>query len=156
MKLSDTLSGLFTAIFGLAIVAYSSTFPPMPGQPVGPSLFPMVLGAGLALFGSVLAFSGARRGGSRSIELDAWVRNPRKLLNFVLVIASLLFYSFAVDRLGFFITAFIFLSVLFLAFRVPRMRILPLAAAVTMAIHYGFYSLLRVPLPWGVLEGIAW
>jgi hypothetical protein len=23
-------------------------------------------------------------------------------------------------------------------------------------IHYAFYTLLRVPLPWGVLEGIAW
>jgi putative tricarboxylic transport membrane protein len=39
---------------------------------------------------------------------------------------------------------------------VPRLRIVPLALIVTFAIHYAFYTLLRVPLPWGVLEGIAW
>jgi putative tricarboxylic transport membrane protein len=27
---------------------------------------------------------------------------------------------------------------------------------VTLVIHYAFYSLLRVPLPWGVLERFAW
>ncbi len=41
---------------------------------------------------------------------------------------------------------------LFLAFGVARRWILPLAASVTLVIHYAFYSLLRVPLPWGVLE----
>jgi putative tricarboxylic transport membrane protein len=25
-----------------------------------------------------------------------------------------------------------------------------------LVIHYAFYKLLRVPLPWGVLQGIAW
>jgi putative tricarboxylic transport membrane protein len=25
-----------------------------------------------------------------------------------------------------------------------------------MLVHYGFYSLLRVPLPWGVLTPWAW
>jgi hypothetical protein len=28
--------------------------------------------------------------------------------------------------------------------------------AVTLGLHLAFYSLLRVPLPWGWLEGIAW
>ena len=32
----------------------------------------------------------------------------------------------------------------------------PLALAVTLVIHYAFYKLLKVPLPWGVLQGIAW
>jgi putative tricarboxylic transport membrane protein len=31
-----------------------------------------------------------------------------------------------------------------------------LAAGITMVVHYGFYSLLRVPLPWGVLTPWAW
>ena len=38
----------------------------------------------------------------------------------------------------------------------PRVRSLPLALVVTLVIHYAFYKLLRVPLPWGVLQGIAW
>ena len=26
----------------------------------------------------------------------------------------------------------------------------------TLLVHLAFYKLLRVPLPWGVLKGIAW
>ena len=31
-----------------------------------------------------------------------------------------------------------------------------LALVLTLAIHYCFYKLLKVPLPWGVLQSIAW
>jgi putative tricarboxylic transport membrane protein len=34
--------------------------------------------------------------------------------------------------------------------------IVPLAVVVTLAIHYAFYKLLRVPLPWGWLEPLGW
>ena len=33
---------------------------------------------------------------------------------------------------------------------------MPVAIVVTLVIHYAFYKLLQVPLPWGVLQGIAW
>jgi putative tricarboxylic transport membrane protein len=33
---------------------------------------------------------------------------------------------------------------------------LPLALFLPVLIHLIFYKLLRVPLPWGVLQGIAW
>jgi putative tricarboxylic transport membrane protein len=32
----------------------------------------------------------------------------------------------------------------------------PIALVLTLLIHYAFYKLLRVPLPWGVLQPIAW
>ena len=155
MKLSDTLSGLLTLIFGTAIVVVARTFPAIPGQTFGPSLFPTLIGVGLILCGLGLVWSGRRRGTSW-FRFDDWVHRPRMVLNFGLVFVDLVFYAFAVGRLGFFITAVIFLSVLMLAFGIRRMRIVPLALVVTMVIHYAFYSLLRVPLPWGVLEGIAW
>jgi len=156
MKLGDAASGLLAALFGIAVVVHARTFPPMPGQPVGPSLFPMLIGAGLIVAGVALMVAGARRPSGAFVELEAWARRPHMLTNFALVIADLLFYAIVVDRLGFLITAVLFLSVLFLAFGVRRTRILPIAVAVTLVIHYGFYTLLRVPLPWGVLEGIAW
>jgi putative tricarboxylic transport membrane protein len=156
MRLSDALSGLLTLIVGIAVVAYARTFPPMPGQSVGPGLFPTVVGSGFVLFGTVLMIDGVRRRGMSSIELDEWTRRPRMVLNFALVIAVLVFYALAVDQLGFFITALAFLSVLFLAFDVRRTWIVPLALVATLVIHYGFYTLLRVPLPWGPLEGLAW
>ncbi len=156
MKLGDAASGLLSALLGVTVVLHARTFPPMPGQPVGPSLFPMLIGAGLIVAGVALILSGLRRRSGAFMALEAWARRPRMLVNFALIIADLLFYALAVDRLGFLITAVLFLTVLFLAFGVRRARILPMAVAVTLVIHYGFCTLLRVPLPWGVLEGIAW
>jgi putative tricarboxylic transport membrane protein len=110
----------------------------------------------MALFGAMLALTGVRTRATPLIAFDDWVRKPAMVLNFALVIADVVFYAAAVDRLGFFITAITFLAVLFLAFGVSRRWIAPVAVAVTLAIHYSFYTLLRVPLPWGVLGGIAW
>jgi putative tricarboxylic transport membrane protein len=155
MRLNDRALGLLIAMFGIAVLLYARTFPPMPGQPVGPSLFPMVIGGGMAIFGITLAFTGAERS-ARWIQIDDWVRNPRMVFNFALVVFDVVFYALALEWLGFFITAIAFLAALFLAFGVTRRWILPIAAGVTLAIHYGFYTLLRVPLPWGVLGGIAW
>ena len=62
MRLSDALSGLAILTFGLAIAGYSSTFPPMPGQAVGPSLFPMAIGIGMAAVGAVLCVVAVLRG----------------------------------------------------------------------------------------------
>src|SRR5918994_3755065 len=97
MKFSDRLSGLLILIFGIAIVAYARTFPAMPGQSVGPSLFPTVIGSGLVLVGATLMFTGARTRSGSWIELDDWVRRPRMVFNFALVIVDLVFYALAVN-----------------------------------------------------------
>jgi putative tricarboxylic transport membrane protein len=156
MRLSDTFAGLLIGVVGIAIVIHAMAFPPMPGQPIGPSAFPVMIGSCLTVLGAILGYTGARTRGASWVELEEWIRRPRMVLNFGLVIASLLFYSFAVDQLGFFITAFVFLSALFVAFGVRRIWIAPVALVATIVIHFGFYTLLRVPLPWGVLEAIAW
>lgn len=156
MKLSDTLSGLLLLVLGAVVVLHTTTFPSMPGQSIGPSVFPMLTGAGLALIGVALMFSGLRARTGRWIEPGAWVSRPRMVVNFVLVVLDLIFYAVAVQPLGFFITAPVFLCVLFVGFRATPKWIVPLALVVPFAVHYAFYTLLRVPLPWGLLEGIAW
>ena len=45
---------------------------------------------------------------------------------------------------------------LFAVFGVRPCWILPLAILLTLAIHTAFYKLLKVPLPWGVLQGFIW
>ena len=75
---------------------------------------------------------------------------------FAIALGAVVLYALALDRVGFLITATLLLTVLFTAFGVRRSQILPLAAAVALGIHFIFYTLLRVPLPWGLLEGIAW
>ena len=156
MKFSDVLSGLASVVLGVAVIAHSLSFPPMPGQAIGPALFPAAIGVGLVVLGSTLAVTRLRRQRGRWIELDDWVRNRSTATHFVLVFAALLFYALAAEHLGFFLTGFVMLAVLWTAFGVPRRWIAPLALLVVLALHYAFYSVLRVPLPWGLLGGIAW
>jgi putative tricarboxylic transport membrane protein len=156
MQLTDTLSGTLAAIGGMAVVWSASTFPPMPGQGFGPAVFPAVAGVGLIGLGLALLASGIVHREGFSIRFDDWVRRPRMVLNGALVPGMLAFYALTVDTVGFFLASAAVLVVLFLAFGVRRTWILPLAAGVTLVLHYGFYTLLRVPLPWGVFESLAW
>ena len=50
----------------------------------------------------------------------------------------------------------IYLAALMWALRVPLVRAVPIAIVMTLLIHYAFYKLLKVPLPWGLLRSIAW
>ena len=68
------------------------------------------------------------------------------------VLAGLLFYILAAEMLGFHITA---LAIVALWVRILgaswRVTIL-VALLAPLVIHLAFYKLLRVPLPWGLLE----
>lgn len=153
----DVAAGLVVLVFGIAVALYARTFPPMPGQNIGPSFFPTVVGTLMVLLGATLAVPALGRGArTRRIAEEEPGRSPRMALNFVAVIAVLLFYAIAVDRLGFFLTGTMFLAALLLVFGVRRSWILPLSLGVPVALHYGFYTVLRVPLPWGLLDAIAW
>jgi putative tricarboxylic transport membrane protein len=54
------------------------------------------------------------------------------------------------------LTSFTVLAVLFRVFGVAWSRAFAVSAVASFAIHFAFYKLLRVPLPWGVLTGYAW
>ena len=156
MKVRDTLTGALVLLLGAAVFLYAQTFPPMPGQPVGPSLFPSLVGAGLAALGVVLLLSARRQPPEPVVAGIDWIRRPRMAANFALVIGALLLYAVVVNTLGFILTAVPFLALLMLGFGVRRRWIAPLAAMIALGVHFGFYTLLRVPLPWGLLERVAW
>ncbi len=155
MRLSDRTTGLVLVTVG-ALAAYGgSRLPPVPGQQVGPSAFPMVVGLGLVLCGALVAL------GVGSRFEDAEPAGPRppaearpSLLSRLRVLvppALLLFYVLAADRLGFLVTA----AVIVLATAVTlgaRLRLaIPLALLAPLAVHLVFAKLLRVALPPGFL-----
>jgi len=156
MRFNDTFWGLLVLVFGGAILFHTRSFPDMPGHQIGPALFPRIIGCILVLCGLVLVWSGRRQAGEPWIEADEGLRRPRTILDVALVIGALVFYALVVDIAGFFITGFVILAALLLTFGVPVRWLAPLAVGVTFALHFGFYTLLRVPLPWGWLEGLAW
>jgi putative tricarboxylic transport membrane protein len=156
MRIHDALSGVVLAILAIAVLITVSQYPPIPGQNVGPSAFPGLV-AGLLLGCSLLLIWRGVRGERAPLFMaGAWMRSLPHVINFLLVIASLLFYIFCSNFLGFIITGTLILVALFYALGVRVMLILPIAIVATLVIHTIFYKFLRVPLPWGLLQGLHW
>jgi putative tricarboxylic transport membrane protein len=161
MKLNDAVWGALLILFSVAVLVHVQHFPTIPGQKVGPALFPGVLAVALAVCAVILVVKGlaARRHGherARWAELDGWTKSRRHVIAFVAVIGVNVLYILLVDRIGFIVTGVAYLATLFIVFGVRLRAVLPLALVVTLVIHYAFYKLLKVPLPWGLLQGFAW
>lgn len=166
MKVNDTLIGLVMLLLALAVLWHVSDFPPVPGQPYGSALFPSLAAGGLAIASLLLAIQGWRSGNATArpagdsadnsaAESPAKSAGPR-LLPVALVVGAIVFYILFADWLGFIVCGVILLCVLMAVFRVRPILIVPIAIAATLIIHTGFYQFLRVPLPWGVLQPLAW
>lgn len=157
MRLNDAVLGLlFAALGGLVLFAVQG-FPKIPGQPVGPALFPGLIACGLCITGAILMVRGWRERASQPwLEWDDWVRSPRHIAAFALLVGGVVLYIAGSDKLGFIPCAFVILTALFLVLRVPVGRAVIIAVIATLVVHFAFYKLLRVPLPWGLLTPIAW
>jgi putative tricarboxylic transport membrane protein len=77
-------------------------------------------------------------------------------MGFVVLVASIVFYMLVSEKLGFLICSTLILTTLFSVLKVPFGRAVLVAVIATLVIHFAFYKILRVPLPWGVLTNYAW
>ncbi len=160
MKLSDRFTGLFLILLGLAAAWGGSRLPPVPGQQVGPSVFPMVVGAGLILVGALIALHIGRSfeeiaaaevaaHSEPDSEAERYAASRRWVAWLPPVL--LVFYYLVSERLGFVPTAFLMIAVLAYAFNANRKLILPVSLLGAIGIQIVFVKLLRVPLPPGLL-----
>ena len=157
MKLSDAVFGLLLLALGAAVIGVVASYPTIPAQRVGPSLFPGLIALGLVIGGLILIVRGWReRAAVRWVRFEPWVRSPRHVAGMLGVIGSVIFYIVAVDWLGFFLTSLLILTTSFRLFGVQLGRSIVIAAIATVVIHFAFYKLLRVPLPWGIFTNFAW
>ena len=157
MRINDAILGAVLLAFSLMVGLYARTFPAIPGQEYGASVFPTWISIALGLCSIVLIAGGMRRWAETgAVSLEPWARSGHHLRTLAITIALVVFYILASTPLGFIPTAFIALAILFGVLGVKPLLVPVLAAGITMAVHYGFYSLLRVPLPWGVLTPWAW
>ena len=157
MRINDAILGAVLLAFSLVVGLYARTFPAIPGQEYGASVFPTWISIALGLCSIVLIAGGMRQWAETgAVSLEPWARSGHHLRALVITIALVVFYILASTPLGFIPTAFISLAILFVVLGVKPLLVPVLAAGVTMVMHYGFYSLLRVPLPWGVLTPWAW
>lgn len=157
MRIHDTILGLFFVGLGGLVLYIVSGYPKMPGQDVGPALFPGIAAALLAAFGAAIVVrsqTGAERG-RPMVAFGSWVRSPRHVGAGLSVIVGCLVYTLAASRIGFLLIVPPLLLCWHLAFG-ARMRAAVVSAVVTTAIVWGFfYKGLGVPLPWGLLKNFA-
>jgi len=160
MRLPDHVTGLFLVGLG-GLSAYGGyLLPPVPGQQVGPNVFPLVVGIGLVICGAMIALGIGRtfedeaeadlaaiEGGAAAPEET----RPLYRLRVLLPPGLLLFYVFAVERIGFIATAAVLIFVSSMALGARLKLAIPLAILAPIGVHLLFYKLLRVPLPAGLI-----
>jgi putative tricarboxylic transport membrane protein len=184
MKSNDAPIGACLLVLSLLVLWHVSGYPPAPGQPYNAALFPGIAAVGLAIGAIGLILSGLKQGreardrgpagvasrapdagpgatsgdeaGDGSAEVVAASKAPSRLLAILLTGGSILFYIAAAQYLGFVITGVLLLSALMWAYGVRPLLIPPVALVATLVIHFLFYRMLSVPLPWGMLQPIAW
>ncbi len=162
MHLSDRVTGLFLVALG-GVAAYAgSRLPPVPGQQIGPEVFPMIVGIGLAACGLMIA-AGIGRSYEDGAEADlarvagtgedaaAPEASRWSGLRALIPPALLIFYVYVVETLGFLPTAAAIVLVSSLALGARLRLAIPLAIVAPLVINLLFLKLLRVPLPSGLL-----
>ena len=154
MKVNDALTGAFLVALAAVVLWHIQGFPAMPGQKFGPAWFPGLIAVGLGVCGIALVMQGTRSG-VPWIALAEWTRSRRAVAGFVSVIAGLALYVVAAGPLGFHLTAIVLLLAWMRILGTRWSVAIIVAVVAPIVIHLVFYKLLRVPLPWGVLERFA-
>ncbi len=146
-----------------------SLLPPVPGQQVGPDVFPMVIGASLAVCGLLIIFGVGRTfeedekvvvsAEGDVLEAEVLEKDATGLKGFLqhgwkvlIPPGALFFYYFASEKLGFWITASLMILALSRSQGAKWKGAILLTIFAPMVVHLVFYKLLRVPLPEGLLK----
>jgi putative tricarboxylic transport membrane protein len=153
MKVHDGLLALAILALATAVIATAQRFPPAPGQPVGPGLFPTVIGSALALAALLLLVRSLKSPGPRQwVAISPVLLHARGMAGFLLAPASVVFYLAFSERLGFLPCSVLILVALLTAYGV-RLRVgVPFAFAASAVVYAIFARVLSVPLPRGLLE----
>lgn len=156
MKIHDSLLGLLFILIGASVLKTVSGYPNMPGQDVGPAMFPGVMAVALMVFGGMLALKARTQPGSRRIfALGDWAQSPRHALAGLSIILGCAAYALFSTAIGFLLIAPVLLFVWHVAFGV-RLRTAAVSAVLTTLVAWAvFYKGLGVPLPWGLLKHYA-
>jgi hypothetical protein len=143
MFTKDRVAGGALALFAVAVVWESRKLPLGTLRQPGPSFFPLLLALLLVIFGVVIAATGGRAEGFRSLR---WKELPHAFG----ILAACVFSALALERLGYRLTV---LLVLFFLLKAVEKKSWLLAALFALVVSFGsfylFYTLLRVPLPLG-------
>jgi putative tricarboxylic transport membrane protein len=155
MHLSDRVTGAVLVGLG-ALSAYGgSLLPAVPGQDVGPAVFPMIIGAGLVGCGAMIAL-GIGRSFEAPDEAEKQIEAEERAHHFIglkalVPPALLILYVLIAETVGFLPTAALMVFVTAMALGARLRLAVPVAILAPVGVHLVFSKLLRVPLPAGML-----
>jgi putative tricarboxylic transport membrane protein len=153
MRANDLISGILLILLAAAMIAYTTTFPPFPGQKYGPSLFPRIIGGGLILCGLLLMIRGRAQlaAGAPLGGIDAAYRPLKGWASVAMILGVIVAYIAFSNAIGFVPVAFLGVVLLLWWFGVGLPRAILIAAIAVLVIDWFFGWLFRVPLPIGLL-----
>jgi putative tricarboxylic transport membrane protein len=157
MKKRVQADGLIWFVLGISICIGSVRLKLGSFSTPGPGFLPFLSGASLGIFGLILAFptifDRLRKGEESKNDkgLNKW--DWKKFLNPLLAVISLLVYIVLLEPLGFLLTTFLFLLLLF-KLSEPKRWLAPLIFSVTAAIlSYLLFSVwLQCQFPRGLIK----
>lgn len=173
MNQRDLPIGAALLLLALWVLWHVQSYPPSPGQPYNAALFPGIAATGLAIAAVLLMAQALRRRrdpgappaspGPDRTETDGTDApaggsdgGATRWLSIGLTIGAIVFYLAVANWLGFVLTGIVLLATLMWAYGVRPAVLVPVSILATLVIHASFYKLLKVPLPWGILQPIAW
>lgn len=148
----DFLSGLLSIIFGIiyALLAYNLKRSPM-GDPMAPSIFPLIIAAGLVIFGAVLVFRSNAQELKNAFEKIKTSATEHSLLSrkmIVLTVISSLVYALIFEHFGYVISTFLFIAFIMTVLEKNKIvRNLIVSLIFSIAVYYVFFYLLGISLP---------
>ncbi len=156
VRFNDLVSGTILIVAALFVIILTLRFPEFPGQNYGPAVFPRLLAVLLILCGLMMAIRGfaAWRAGDPLADIPSWARDPANVISALLVLGATLAYILVLDAIGFVPLTIVVLLVLFLWFRVGVPVAVVTALVAAFGVNWFFASLMRVPLPRGLMDWI--
>lgn len=152
MKDNDWMPGMVWMLLGLAVIWGSLRLKLGGFVAPGPGLMPFILGIGLTacslfiLIKTALPGSGKRKGPEQSIWMGVDFEKV------ILVVGCLLGYTFILKYVGFTLTTFLILTILFKAVGSQKWSYSLIASVSTAVVSYlVFIVILKVELPAGFL-----
>jgi len=154
LKKRDVIPALIWIIIGLAVMIVSYQMSLGTLHTPGPGLLPFLLGSllvivSLSIF--ISSFALVKKPSPGTSEAGIWAEIEFK--NLLIIVVSLVAYALMLEKIGFLITAFLFLFVLFSLFDSRRWFFALGASLLTVSITYTLFVLvLQVELPSGLLR----
>lgn len=160
VPISETIVGCALALLGGLMVVRAHALPVVAHIEFGPGLFPTIVGGLMFLLGMALALrSRLALDAVGAGPAEALLRPPRPLLFIAYLGAPVLYILFS-QVLGFLlISSLLFAGLAWLTAGRP-IRALAVGIAMALLIHVIFVGLMRVTLPYGIIErligGLSW